>query len=171
MNSIDTSKKCEICETPRFASEDIQVWDDRKPRCPDRKPGVQATLFGGVVPPEERKEKPRKRKATRPIDSDVTSNQQATISFASKRPAHDFEIRKQCYDSNVPYSALKERMQMAMRTVFGVEKLRFLQPKAVKCALMRSSQLVVMATGGGVWPNFRKSISFISACCHSHMTC
>lgn len=148
LNSIDCAKKCEICETPRF---DAAEPSDHKQQRADRKPGLQATLFGGVAPTQERKEKSKKRKATRTIESDVNNNQQLTLSFASKQPTHDFVILKQCSDRSVPYVALKERMQMAMRTVFGVEKLRFLQPKAVKCALMRTSQLVVMATGGGLY--------------------
>jgi hypothetical protein len=150
LNTIDSSKKCEICETPRSDAEVFNICSDRKQRCPVRKPGVQATLLGGVVAPEERKEKSKKRKAARSVDSDVNANQQPSLSFATKRPSHDFVISKQCSDRNIPYSVLKDRMQIAMRTVFGVEKLRFLQPKAVKCALMRTSQLVVMATGGGL---------------------
>jgi hypothetical protein len=160
LNSINSSNKCEICETPRSDADVLDVWnDDRKPRCTERKPVVQATLFGGVVPIEERKEKSKKRKPARPIDSDGKSIKQSAVLFSFKRPSHDFVISKQCSDRNVPYSELKERMHIAMRTVFGVEKLRFLQPKAVKCALMRTSQLVVMATGGGLYQSLDTFLS------------
>jgi hypothetical protein len=36
-----------------------------------------------------------------------------------------------------------------LRTVFQLERLRNLQPLAVKCALELKSQMIVMATGGG----------------------
>ncbi|KAL7563110.1 hypothetical protein ACA910_012294 [Epithemia clementina (nom. ined.)] len=50
---------------------------------------------------------------------------------------------------NIPFSALKEKADKLMREVFGVSKLRYLQPKAIECALRKQSQIVIMATGGG----------------------
>jgi ATP-dependent helicase YprA (DUF1998 family) len=54
-----------------------------------------------------------------------------------------------CLASDVPKSELKARAKMAMQCIFGIEKLRNLQPKAVSCALQRQSQIIIMSTGGG----------------------
>jgi hypothetical protein len=51
--------------------------------------------------------------------------------------------------SQMEHPALKDRIKRALRLVFGVKKLRLLQPAAVQCALKGQSQLLVMATGGG----------------------
>ena len=49
----------------------------------------------------------------------------------------------------VSFATLKERAAFYLRETFGLSKLRNLQPAAIKCALKRQSQIVVMATGGG----------------------
>ena len=50
---------------------------------------------------------------------------------------------------NVPNTELKQKSEKIMQDVFGIAKLRNLQPKAVDCALQQQSQIVVLATGGG----------------------
>ena len=51
--------------------------------------------------------------------------------------------------SDLPVSALKEKAKKNLREIFGIQTLRSLQPVAIKTALKRKSQIVVMATGGG----------------------
>ena len=57
-----------------------------------------------------------------------------------------------CVFDNNPHptlSDLKVRAKHIMKTIFKIEKLRYLQPLAVTCALKRQNQIIVMATGGG----------------------
>jgi superfamily II DNA helicase RecQ len=82
-----------------------------------------------------------------------------TAPFAMKQsfaPPSTYSTRflmwKQCATCDIPFTQLEERTRHAMKYIFSVDKLRLLQPKAVKCALKRKSQIVVMATGGGTSP-------------------
>jgi hypothetical protein len=169
LNTKVSSNKCTICETLRSAKANevetsksgcnrlgIDALQNRK-RPSDQKLVVQATLYGGVAT-EERNEKYKAKKSKGSQCSDAAATAQSTLSFGSlKVPTKTDDVAKglvlwkQCADSDVPFSELKERMQIAMKHIFGVEKLRLLQPKAVKCALRRTSQLIVMATGGGLY--------------------
>jgi hypothetical protein len=44
---------------------------------------------------------------------------------------------------------LASHAKVVMKNVFGVRRLRSLQPDAVTCSLKRESQIIIMATGGG----------------------
>jgi ATP-dependent DNA helicase RecQ len=59
-------------------------------------------------------------------------------------PAH-----LQVKSNDVNLAELSKESQRIMKEVFGVDKLRNLQPQAIQYALRRQSQLIVMATGGG----------------------
>ena len=132
---------------------------DFKKRMPseDRQHAVQATLFRGIASKSEKEKlgtKSLKIAGPRPT---VATKTQSTLSFA-KQPSTVSEpatlvLWKQCASKDTPLAELKNRALVAMKSIFGVEKLRLLQPKAVSCALKRKSQLVVMATGGGTYPN------------------
>lgn len=132
----------------------------------EQKSTVQATLFGGLAP-KSQKEKPKSKKAKVAVGPlpDAETSKQSTLSFAAKRPpastalsssestsgSSSLVLWKKCASNDVPFSELKDRTRLAMKSIFGVAKLRLLQPKAVSCALKRKSQLVVMATGGGAY--------------------
>ena len=51
--------------------------------------------------------------------------------------------------SHAPYDVLEAQANQNVKTIFGIDKLRNLQPIAIKNALQRKSQIIVMATGGG----------------------
>jgi superfamily II DNA helicase RecQ len=51
--------------------------------------------------------------------------------------------------SNIPYQELYSDAQRVLQETFGLDKLRNLQPAAIRCALQLKSQIIVMATGGG----------------------
>jgi hypothetical protein len=171
LNVEDSVSKCQICETVRSeAAELIGSYkrpskgegkvslgeggiDQRKrPSEHQQKSTLQATLFGGIAPkPQKEKSKSKKPK----VDTETTK--QSTLSFASKHPptttsdigSSGLALWKECASKDIPFSDLKDRTRIAMKNIFGVERLRLLQPKAVSCALKRRNQLVVMATGGG----------------------
>lgn len=71
----------------------------------------------------------------------------------NKRPAAASTTAVQAHlqvkSSNVKLPELSKESQRIMKEVFGIDKLRNLQPQAVQYALRGQSQLVVMATGGG----------------------
>ena len=48
-----------------------------------------------------------------------------------------------------PFPVLWDRAQANLRSIFLIESLRHLQPIAIQTALQRTSQIIVMATGGG----------------------
>lgn len=51
--------------------------------------------------------------------------------------------------SHAPYDVLQAQANQNIKTIFGIETLRNLQPIAIQNALQRKSQIIVMATGGG----------------------
>jgi hypothetical protein len=162
-NSAESLNKCAICETSRSNKVSQDAAYDRtseqnhgnKKRSKELKSTVQATLFGGIVTNvDNRTFKDKKSKR-----SHVDVVAMPKLAFASSRPPttlisttsnNRFEIWKQTAKSDIPFSHLEERTRSAMKMIFSVDKLRLLQPKAVKCALKRKSQIVVMATGGGM---------------------
>lgn len=151
-NSLDTAKQCEICLTER---ENI-------PECAMSKESRQTTLFGGFaetvkktvsspskatkqstlfgMPPPAAKEKAPTRKRKDPPSSTI-------ISSASTVPSK--LARPRLPSTEKTYEELKCDAEKVMKEVFQIQKLRYLQPVAIKCALKRKSQLIVMATGGG----------------------
>lgn len=164
-NVEDNARKCQICETLRSEAADLvrsckgpanvslcggAIIGRKRPSEPQKMSTVQATLFGGVAAKSVVQPSLKKPKT-------AEISKQSTLSFAAKqRPKTTSEdggsglvVWKECAGQDVPFSELKNRARIAMKTIFGVEKLRLLQPKAVGCALKRESQLVVMATGGG----------------------
>jgi hypothetical protein len=165
-NTVESLNKCAICETARSneSSQDGAPSAAKanencsKKRSKEQKSTVQATLFGGIsTNGETRISKNKKSKPSFEIDAVARPN----VSFASTRHIktftstsstdNRFEIWKQTAKTDIPFSKLEERTRSAMKQIFSVDKLRLLQPKAVKCALKRKSQLVVMATGGGMY--------------------
>jgi hypothetical protein len=155
--------KCAICETSRSNEGRLDGTvsqtneNGSKKRTKEQKSTIQATLFGGIAAnAESRTVKAKKSKRSAEIDVAVKPK----LSCASIRPStaltytvtnNQFEIWKEVAKNDIPFSKLEERTRSAMKQIFNVNKLRLLQPKAVKCALKRNSQIVVMATGGGMY--------------------
>jgi len=110
---------------------------------------VQATLTGKPVvkPPQPPKSKKRNVIAS---DSSASTTQATLTSFTTKKGPQPLGLCcKEC-SAKVPYAELKQRAKAAMDEIFKIKELRFLQPQAVRTILkLRSSQIVVMATGGG----------------------
>eukprot|EP00934_Nitzschia_sp_Nitz4_P009034 Nitzschia sp. Nitz4//scaffold127_size64804//57851//60422//NITZ4_006188-RA/size64804-processed-gene-0.23-mRNA-1//1//CDS//3329534786//9024//frame0 len=148
-NEGDSTNQCEMCYTKRPGQP------------PNNKPKVekgshslqQMTLFGKLAPPVSKNklaDKPppasattltgRKRRApsstpsTTPATATTTKTNMHSFPTTTVSPTHQFS---------------KQDMDQVLQQVFGLEKLRFLQPKAVQTALQRTSQLLVLATGGG----------------------
>lgn len=139
----------------------------------EQKSTVQATLFGGIVSkrpstnPSQAKNKKSKVRSRVEVSAPC---KQSTLLFDSKKSSTMFsdppstsnapathtntiklDLWKTTCPSNVSLDDLKQRTRLAMDSIFGVKKLRFLQPKAIRCALQRKCQLVIMATGGGTY--------------------
>ena len=164
-NAAESSNKCDICESSRSSEErnygaycrtSVNANGSKK-RSKEQKATVQATLFGGIATNvENRTSKDKKSKRT--LEIDVV--EKPKLSFALTRPpsiltsstgtTNHFEFWKQAAKIDIQFSKLEDRTRSAMKQIFNVNKLRLLQPKAVKCALKRKSQIVVMATGGGM---------------------
>lgn len=161
MNEVGAGRSsCEICGTKRPSEASGETRTTQR--------SVQATLFGGVA------ENPKKLTKTKTkVDSDsslpakrLTSSRtigqgiiqkpksmpafQGTLSFGHSNKDWQGLCSALVTDtSKMEVPVLNERMKRAMQVVFGVKKLRFLQPLAVQCAFKRQSQLLIMATGGG----------------------
>ena len=156
LNTAESLNKCAICETARSngAPEGSTNENGSKKRSKELKSTVQATLFGGIATTvNSRKDKKPKRSVDTGVDAKPKRSlvfTQPVTTFASNT-TNRFEIWKQTAKDDVPFSKLEERTRTAMKQIFNVVKLRLLQPKAVKCALKRKSQIVVMATGGGMF--------------------
>lgn len=162
------------CTACTFVNEEVAVKNSCK-ICGTKRPSkgsgenlsVQATLFGGVADQKTTKTKRKIEKnvtemnasnlqepdnVQRPKKLKSAPSHQGTLSSFAKKPKADWQglCSPLVTDtSKMEIPALKERMKRAMRVVFGVRKLRLLQPAAVECAFKRQSQLVIMATGGG----------------------
>lgn len=150
-NAQDAAACCEICNTDRSEAEDLIGAKMSKKKAP-AKLSVQVTLFGGIAAkPTATGKQSKKRKAADSKLPEAEKSRQETLSFAKKAStgsSNDDGLA--CANTTKDeFSKLKSRTRIAMKKIFNIEKLRFLQPKAVKCALQRQSQLVVMATGGG----------------------
>lgn len=165
LNSSEISNKCAICETSRSNRVSQDGACDKtsanengsKKRSKDTKSTVQATLFGGIVTNVDNRMLKHK-KPKRSVEIDVIAKSATSFastrtltSFPSSSTTNRFEMWKQTAKNDILFSKLEERTRSAMKQIFSVDKLRLLQPKAVKCALKRKSQLVVMATGGGMY--------------------
>jgi ATP-dependent DNA helicase RecQ len=111
---------------------------------PNVKKSIQSTLFGGVAPKGEERPKGRKRKTKDATHFTLNAKHQSlclptgTNTAAASRLTSDDTIE-----------VLAKRTKKIMKEVFGIRKLRHLQPKSIECFLRRQSHIVVMATGGG----------------------
>lgn len=208
-NRSDSSTLCEICETTRgessptivkrpnydsssgLSSIQPSLGHEKKSSSPRKKASgtIQATLFGSVAKPLEKKKASNKsnddklkgkragksntalskeESAAREDCSTSNRNNLGTTLLIANAPANALDstttttIRQRSLDFtrkvettkvestiNMSFSELKVRAKCIMKTVFGIEKLRFLQPLAITCALKRESQIIIMATGGG----------------------
>jgi DEAD/DEAH box helicase/Zn-finger in Ran binding protein and others len=156
--------KCEICGTAAAAVSSNASSCSSSTLPPTRKPksskSRQATLLGGFVSKqeEERSVKPKqsKKRSATVASAEVTqqrpsrkiapaaSNNNTASMPCSTVPAH-LQVKR----NNVKLSELSLESQRVMKEVFGIDKLRNLQPQAIQYALRCQSQLIVMATGGG----------------------
>jgi len=150
-NSIDTAVLCSVCGTRRplgKASEKIPTGDESEKAIHNLDQGgtrstkrkakkmSQQTLFGATV--TNRKEIPRKKQQLQDDKKD-SSIQSILPNLDSSRKVV----------SNEHIDVLKARADEKMKSIFGIQSLRKLQPVAVELALKRQSQIIVMATGGG----------------------
>lgn len=111
------------------------------------------------------KTKKRKKETTAAAPAAPTTSTQGTLSFfgkvSNKSTLHNIQpgteaarecqslACRECAARDTSLSELKKRAKAAMKHVFGIKKLRALQPQAISTALRRESQLVIMATGNG----------------------
>jgi superfamily II DNA helicase RecQ len=90
----------------------------------------------------------RKRKgapAAPPLQKPAHSSFSSASSSSSSSSPHRFSAQVRSKSSPIN----QEEVQHVLKKVFGLKKLRNLQPQVVECALKRTSQLLVLATGGG----------------------
>lgn len=98
----------------------------------------------------------RKRKAPSGTTSAATALKPSAITSLEKSSLGAAAATKH-YSHSFSYKVLPRRNPLdvekdtdnVLKTVFQLERLRNLQPQAVKCALDFKSQMIVMATGGG----------------------
>jgi hypothetical protein len=173
-NRNDAKVTCEICESRRSNVGSINTPESLPPssitiargESKQLKKPVQATLFGGIakIPETKSVNQSKKRKETQKtlnsnLKSDVTEEYNNLSVGESRKPESSvlamrqdkIEFHKKSPAKYTPKS-IEDLVQCAkkiMRNVFGVRKLRSLQPDAVTCGLKRQSQIVIMATGGG----------------------
>lgn len=163
LNHVESLNKCTMCETARSnegsrnvaCGKTSAIENGSKKRSRESKSTIQATLFGGIANNvENRMIKDKKSKHSSNTELVVKPPRSLThtrpLSAPSSSTTNRFEIWKQTAKNDTLFSKLEERTRAAMKQIFCVEKLRLLQPKAVKCALKRKCQTVVMATGGGM---------------------
>ena len=163
LNHVESLNKCAMCETARSNGGSLDVASGKssanengsKKRSRENKTTKQATLFGGIATNVENrmiKDKTSKNSSKTElfVKPPRSLTQTRPFSAPSSSSITRFEIWKQTARNDTLFSKLEERTRAAMKQIFGVEKLRLLQPKAVKCALKRKCQTVVMATGGGM---------------------
>lgn len=138
-NQANDAKSCAICGTSR------QVNDAKKPaNVKSQQPLQQRTLFGGVVVannnhedrPSSKMQIPKKKKPR-------LEEKKASPVMEGDRASMGRKV------STAPYPVLRAQAIGIMKTTFGIDKLRNLQPIAVQMALQKKSQIIVMATGGG----------------------
>jgi len=118
--------------------------DHKRPRAT-----VQKTLFGTTLTKEQEnlaKKKSKKRKA----ETDDSRNGKVQVRAEPNKLDFSEAGATAVYTtSNDTFETLVKRAKRVLREIFGIKKLRYLQPDAVSGVLKRESQLVVMATGGG----------------------
>ena len=156
-NSSDALQRCEICHTQRsdngacervvgapqhnpMLSSSLTREEDSSSFIKSKSAAsktVQATLFGGVASKPTEKPKAKKRKA-----SEAAATKGAVVPLTKVFRATTKSIE-------ISFNTLKVQAEKAMKEVFGIEKLRKLQPAAIKGALKGESAIVVMATGTG----------------------
>lgn len=124
-----------MCNTRR----QLASCSSENPSSPKEK--VQSTLFGGIV-----KKKPTDAPKTRKRKVQTSDN---SIALKTQRQQLLMGGPGAFKETDISFSSLKRKAEKAMKEIFRIQKLRNLQPKAIKCALQQNSQLIVMATGGG----------------------
>ena len=179
LNAAEDAPRCSICELPRADANYLAgatTTMARKRSAPSSSAknntvvnSVQATLFGSIAAPVEAKTQSKKPK--KEISDAASKSRQGTLTFlghgtnTSKSTLHNIrpgtDAARECQDLALrecyffresqagSLSELKKRSNAAMKHVFGISKLRALQPQAISTVLRRQSQLVVMATGNG----------------------
>jgi DEAD/DEAH box helicase len=107
----------------------------------------------GQVPPVKKPMPASLNSTSLSLPRPAEATRQGTLSFGqgihSSKEWQGLCCPRVANTSQMDIPALKERIKRALRVVFGVKRLRLLQPAAVQCALKGQSQLLVMATGGG----------------------
>jgi hypothetical protein len=150
-NSQDTAKQCEICLTERNTVNSLAEQTKKESR--------QTTLFGGFVESKKKTSPSKPTKQTtlfglptkEPAPSrkrkNPPSNTNNHASFGSATASQ--LVQPTGPSTEKTYEELKCHAAQILKEVFRIRNLRYLQPVAIKCALKRKSQLIVMATGGG----------------------
>lgn len=130
-NSADDSVACAICGTRRVA---------HAKKLASTKSPQQRTLFGGVVSNGEG-----------PSKLQVPKKKKPRLEEKKQPPfeGYNASIQMDRKVSTAPYEVLRAQAIETMKTRFGIEKLRNLQPIAIQLALQKKCQIIVMATGGG----------------------
>lgn len=113
----------------------------REPVCTNDNKKVQSTLFGFKPSTENAAAKPAKPRK-RQKQSHGAENQ-VPLMFRGKGSSSDF------HPTERSFATLNQNALSALKDVFGIGKLRNLQPHAIKCVLKQQNQILVMATGGG----------------------
>ncbi len=164
-NRKDDAVKCEICETRREGVEGFVLAshdEDKRAlaagghQSPTKLLGAkrkmaQRDLHGNVIVIDETK-KPKKKEKAFPkeaVKMIVATAVTAVVGPPSNQNIPIRQITTSATVSNSSFEDLVKRTKRIMKEVFGIHKLRKLQPLAVECALRRQSQIIVMATGGG----------------------
>jgi len=145
LNDEENAKCCKICNTKRKLSNggdfkaaiSLHVGQEQLKSVQSKITG----LFGAVIENEDGDNRPRK-KQKRETNSTKT---QTTLNVAKETGSGFISCS---FQTEKNYNRLKENAREFL-PVFGVKKLRYVQPAAIKTALKQKSQIVVMATGGG----------------------
>jgi hypothetical protein len=136
-NSNDASTRCEVCQTQREGTKKIMK----------NTTTTQQTLsFGTKVEPLVPTNASRKRKAA-PAAPPLQKPDHSSFSSSSSSSSSSHRFSAQVRSKASPIK--QEEVQHVLQKVFGLKKLRNLQPQVVECTLKRNSQLLVLATGGG----------------------
>ena len=101
---------------------------------------TQRTLFGGIVSVDNQVKELKVPKKKKP-------RVEATAAATQTRMPNAADSARQV--STAPYNELQAQADDKMKNLFGIDKLRNLQPIAIQLALQKKSQIIVMATGGG----------------------
>jgi ATP-dependent DNA helicase RecQ len=159
-NDKEEAVVCAICGTQRDGAPVDQNGLMKEATTKKKAPisaggGQQRTLFGAVVTTEKAATTAATTAtATTAAIPKKKSNVTTGATTATTKPASSQTTFRTASDrarqvSTAPFSELKQLAIQNMTTIFGVPALRKLQPVAVRMALKRKSQIIVMATGGG----------------------